>query len=395
MLVLKFMDNYVAEIDLTIGQCNVINEHRLPFNLKLGSHLTPFENVNNFRMWCADRTLSLGKYNAKKICNVLGLQQDSSDNYRMKLALAYKCLTLDDAYWVTEYGSNLLWDDVNLFENKSENVLTPVSLCGKVSTVFKGKLKNSCDLSVNGTFAKSWIRDKSTGELYLVKADSSEESRETFNEVDASKILIDLGADTVSYSIDYVDGVRVSKCKCFTSKDVSFIPYSVFRKVGCYEGVTPIEWVKSKFKREYANMCVANYLIGNEDLHDGNWGLLLDNKSFSFIGLVPLFDFNYAFSNTYKQSANLHFIPEIILKDISTGEIIPEDKDYLDYEYEIVSKYSNEEIAIKEYVNCNLNLDEILYNYGKAKNDELKRRVNMLLNSTKLSSLDHMFNSVK
>ena len=299
--------------------------------------------------------------------------------YRANIALSYRCLSLDDAYWVADVDSTLKWEDVSLHSNKSRNVLTPVSLCGKVSTIFKRKLDNSCDLSVNGTFAKSWIREGNS--LYLCKADTSKSSNETISEINASQLLKSVGANAIEYTLDYIDGTRVSKCKCFTSNSISFIPYKIFKQA--YSGA--INWIRKVFKEDYANMCVANYIIGNEDLHDGNWGILLDNNSFNYIGLAPLFDFNYAMSeDSYIGSKNNLFVSEVYYIDVNTGDVIYDSDNISNIEYIMKSSGSIEEIAIREFSNCTLNLRSI--DYTGIQEDyikEIEYRINKLLSSIK------------
>lgn len=377
MFIIKFMDIDVTTINIDNGEVNIIKSSMLPKDLKFSSN--PINNVLMFNKWCASRTLSLSRENVKRICNALCISQDSSDMYKANIALAYMCLSLDDAYWVADVDNTLKWEDVSLHSNKSRNVLTPVSLCGKVSTIFKRKLDNSCDLSVNGTFAKSWIREGNY--LYLCKADANESSNETISEVNASKILKSIGANAIEYALDYIDGTRVSKCKCFTSNNISFIPYKVFKQ--SYKGA--INWIRKVFKEDYANMCVANYIIGNEDLHDGNWGILLDNNSFNYIGLAPLFDFNYAMSErSYIGSKNNIFIPESYYIDINTGNVIYDSNDISNIEYSIESSGTIEEVAIREFSNCTLNLRSI--DYTDIQEDyikEIEYRINKLLSSIK------------
>lgn len=379
MLLLKFMDTLISEIDLDNGVFNILKEDMLPCDLDLSVHNSNFKNIDNFRVWCANRTLTMSKANAKKICNVLNLPQSNSTEVRSRIALAYKCLTLDDAYWVDTSDNQSSWLDITLHLNKSTNVLTPISLCGKVSTLFKGKLNNPVDLAVNGTFAKSWIRDNKG--LYLCKADESEHSDETINEVLASKILKSIGANCINYELDIIDGTRVSKCACYTSEALSFIPYSILR---CKDE-SVLDFIKSKFKSEYANMVVATYLIGNEDLHDGNWGLLLDNSTFEYIGLFPLFDFNYSLSKkSYISSKNNGFIPEMYYVDMNTGNRIKH-CNVLDFEYEIVSNTTIEQAAVREYLNCTLDLDSLIIpkDLDSIIKEELLMRINTLKKSFK------------
>lgn len=373
MFVLHFANTRVAYIDLASGRCKLINKDILPLDLLLVDAMESVQNVLNFEHWCASRTLSMSRANYKRICNTLLLKQDGTDNYKSRIALTYRCLTTDDAYWVSKENENLEWEQVSLHLNSSTNVLTPVSLCGKVTTVFNKKLDNPIDIGVNGTFAKSWVRED--GKLFLCKADAYEGSCETLNEIYASSILKSLYDKTVVYTLDVIDDTRVSKCESFTNTSISFIPYSSFKK---YKKKA-IEEIKEMFPVEYANLAVCTYLIGNEDLHDGNWGLLLDNETFKFIGLAPLFDFNYALNpKTYVNSYKDIFIPESYYIDIDTGNIVPPDE-ILDYNYKIVSTGNLEDIALREVKNCSLDFSKVKLPYITHEIlIEFKRRLSLL-----------------
>ena len=42
-------------------------------------------------------------------------------------------------------------------------------------------------------------------------------------------------------------------------------------------------------------MNILDYLIGNNDRHQENWGVLVDNSTNKYISLYPLMDFNQSF----------------------------------------------------------------------------------------------------
>lgn len=358
---LKFADEIVAVVNTDTGEVKVINNELLPWSLSFregNDFKTAYGNLNSFKEWCAGRTLSLSKANAKRICNAIGLLQTEATEYKANLAMSYKCLSLDDAYWVTTENDSSTWRGVCLHLNKFENVLTPISLRGEVSTPFKGRLSNSSDISVNGTFAKSWVRSE-VG-LVLHKADEDNTSNETVNEVLASEVLCYLGVTHVEYTLGSNHDVRVSMCRCFTDENYSFIPFKdVITKYG--KRAKALEWIKQAFPVDYANLVVATYLIGNEDLHDGNWGVLLDNNKKIVISLAPMFDFNYAFTDRgYYKSGGMMFIPESYYVDAVTGEQIADSiKD--DYNYRIICNETLESAALREVNKCTLNLEEFDY----------------------------------
>ena len=51
--------------------------------------------------------------------------------------------------------------------------------------------------------------------------------------------------------------------------------------------------------RGLQRMFVFNYIIANPDLHDDNYGLLYDRKTFEFKAVVPCYDHNVAFQEGF------------------------------------------------------------------------------------------------
>jgi hypothetical protein len=93
-----------------------------------------------------------------------------------------------------------------------------------------------------------------------------------------------LGLDVLNYDKVNFDGEMVAKSKCFTSKDIGYITAGDLNSN--YD-------VDTSYK-EYDIMQLCDYLVGNSDRHQDNWGYLFDDKR-KLIGFAPIFDFNHAF----------------------------------------------------------------------------------------------------
>lgn len=348
-------DETVARVNMSNGEVSLVRMELLPldFTVKSGDSFEDrLFNIAAFRDWCASRVLMMGQKHAKKICNALAVSQENSTENRYRLALAYHCSNLMDAYWVRKEGSPLAYGDVSLFRNTSRNVLTPVSLKGKVSSVFTRKLKNWSDIGADGTLAKSWVRMENDGEsgYFLYK-----ESDNAAGEVLASEVLGMLGADAVVYHSVCEDGVTYSRCRCFTTERQSFVPYHVY---AAHYKADAMNRIRRQFPHEYANLAVAAYLTGNEDLHDKNWGLLRDNVTGRITGFAPYFDFDGCFLG-YIASKDLYFLPEcrFVLEDGSAVAVLNSDMDF-DTEYE-VEGISIEAAALKYAPDCTFDFSGI------------------------------------
>lgn len=373
-------DISLAIINMEDGSVK-INE-TLPIGLELietnntTSIQARIKNISNFKSWCAGRVLMMNQKHAKKICNALAISQDFNDDNRMKIALVYRCTTLQDAFWVREEGSRLKYSDVSLFENKSNNILTPVSLRGE-SSIFNKTLKNWVDIGTDGTLAKSWVREN--GVYYLLKQSDNCEG-----EILASKIGKALGIDCVMYLLEEEDK-NIIKCKCFTDEQYGFIPFNTLVR---QNGNKAIKYIKDNFVGDYANLTVFTYLVGNEDLHDKNWGLKINNDTGEIIGLATNFDFDGCFLSSYKTSDDNYFLPEC--------KFLDNDKHLLQYFYEwdIDSDISIigptiKESALKEALECTMNFDNLDIDIIPEKfRDEFVKRLESIQNIRKKDNID-------
>ena len=363
VFVLMHKDVDVLEYNMS-GKCvTVLNADMVPWGF----------NYLGFEEWCAGRVLSMSRKNAKYIMNALMVSQDNSVRTKMQLALAYHCLSLNDCYWVRRKSDGSKWEDVSLFRNKTENVLTPVSLCGKVSSLFGKKLANSCDITVDGTYRKSWVRTDVGFELY--KGDDTTQSKECIRECLASTVLRALGFNAIEYAYVEYQGELVCRSECFTSENIEFIPFNAIKQ----EKENALEFVKAINLDDYCKLTLATYIIGNIDLHDGNWGLIRNLNS-GLLSFAPLFDFNNAFSDEYVTRKDIQemWIPAAKLVDLETGDEV-DPRDMFLYDCRYTSEYTIQQAAQKAARLIHFKIDRGALNqihfYDQAIEDECIHRV--------------------
>lgn len=278
VLMLKNLE--VLKINRGSGVVSIFMEELVPFDLYIedGIDADRFNNKIVFDWWCAHRILTLDREYSKELLNSCGLKQAYTDKDKADIALQYMCLSLKDFYWVKEVGTNYTWERVNLFDNSLSNAVVDIALKGKSLTITNRKLIDS-DLATDGVFPKAWYRDKNT--FYMYKGNKNDSVNK---EVKASKLLQKLGFDVLNYDKVNFDGEMVAKSKCFTSKDIGYITAGDLNS-NCD--------VDTSYK-EYDIMQLCDYLVGNSDRHQDNWGYLFDDKR-KMIGFAPIFDFNHAF----------------------------------------------------------------------------------------------------
>ncbi len=106
------------------------------------------ENIQN---WLENRGAAKHRAFVKKL--LTKLEADSISGF---IALT-NCLSLQDTFWVRESGSNLTWEDVNLFSNNFSEVMTHLAFDG--TGLYGERIRTtSPELTTDGAYDKCWIR---------------------------------------------------------------------------------------------------------------------------------------------------------------------------------------------------------------------------------------------
>lgn len=284
------MDRRVARIS-GLGHCKIYFKSFLPYNLYLEEAEdidTLVNNVTNFNYWCASRILTLDRKYAKEILNSIGMLQAVTDKERAKIALAYRCASLTDVFWVKLNKEKISFQEINLYENHLDNTFIDIALKGRQYTVQNEYLAR--DLSTNGCFPKAWQRIQ--GGFRLLK-DGGEEAVE--RELLASQICRCFQVSQVLYEEDYFDGEKVSVSSNITSKEYSIVPMESFEVYAANHNRDLKKYILSLDRHNYYMMNIVDYLVGNTDRHWGNWGVLVRNRNNKPVRLYDLMDFNQAF----------------------------------------------------------------------------------------------------
>lgn len=278
--VIMLKDKEVCKINRRTGKVKICDDRLMPFDIYLeeGEDADTQNNVIVFNWWCAHRILSLDREYAKAILNACNIKQATTDKDRADISLSYKCLSLKDFYWVKKENDTETWESINLFDHSLSNAVIDIALLGKNLTVSNRHLLTS-DLATDGLFPKAWVRKD--GRFYLYKGDKNNSVEK---EVNASKLLRRLGFCVIDYQASLYDEEKVSVSECFTSKKIGYVTAGdMFQNYDLHTNC-----------KEYDFMNLCDYLVGNSDRHQDNWGYLFNDKR-EMIGFAPIFDFNHAF----------------------------------------------------------------------------------------------------
>lgn len=210
--------------------------------------------------------------------------------------LLEKCLglSLSDAYWICPKNRTLHWAEVNFHQNPfSEDV-------GNI--LFGGGVAETISLMSPDNTSDGWLRKKWTiqnGKRCLVKGGSGALQQEPYNEVIASRIMERLNIPHVPYTLQMADGLPYSVCEDFVAEDTEYVSawYLMHTKtkpnhISLYQhylercsalGIPSAE-------RAIAQQIVVDYLLLNEDRHQGNFGAVRRADTLEYTGVAPLFD---------------------------------------------------------------------------------------------------------
>ncbi len=278
------------EIDEASGNINKVNavydEARLPVGVQVKKGVVDRTALN---LWWLDRSIPASRYDINKALEALSIQ-----NTRMLLTKCFG-LSLSDQYWVKPYDSNIVWSDVNFFDNSFSEDIGDV-LIGK-AVKRNGFDFHSPDNTSDGCLKKRW--KIINGKRCLIKAGSLPFMQQPFNEVIATIIMQRLGISHVPYTLIWDEGVPYCACEDFVTADTELVSAWRVMQIAKKDNKTSVY-------RHYLNCCeqlgvpdivhavdemiVLDYIIANEDRHQNNFGLLRDVNTLKWIGAAPIFD---------------------------------------------------------------------------------------------------------
>ena len=276
--IVKFERNYL------------VNEKYAPFGLIKDDNI----DKSGFNKWWKNRQIPASRNGLKEVLQKSNMYD--KDNFDLLDAKAY-CLSLSDQYWVKRTTEDILWENINFFDNEFSEDIGKVLFSGG-KTPLKLNL-NTPDMTSNGNYEKRW--KIINGDRYLIKAGGKMINQEPFNEVIATKLYERIlnEDEYVKYSIVFDDERAVSICKNFITKETELIPawkineYYEFREdeskyehyIRCLNelGVPNANLLVDK-------MIVCDYILANKDRHFNNFGVIRNVETLEFERVAPIFD---------------------------------------------------------------------------------------------------------
>ena len=206
-----------------------------------------------------------------------------------------KGLSLNDSYWVVEENFEGTFAEYNLYENRFSEILSLIAYTGNLQS--HGRFTTSPELTTGGMLPKAWRFIEDDG-IYLYKGGNkllTYGGNEPYSEYYAAQIAEQMGIEAVYYDLENWKGILASKCKLFSSIDVSYVPiWRIIPEISIKKAVDFYDSLGKEFGEQIRSMLIFDALIYNEDRHFGNFGLLRDNMTGEFIAPAPMFDHGHA-----------------------------------------------------------------------------------------------------
>ena len=195
-------------------------------------------------------------------------------------------LSLNDTFWVKQTDSDLRWNDVSLYRNPFNEVISQAAFDGTLSS--SGLSSTSPEFSTDGQYAKCWVRENGTIQLYKT---GGVFGMEPVSEYLAAQLAACICPEAAPYDLSFYHGELISKCPLFTSEQYGLAKAAALTKDRTISGfLAYFESIGSgdAFRR----MCILDALILNVDRHSGNFGVLYDNDTLQIQKTAPVFDNN-------------------------------------------------------------------------------------------------------
>lgn len=318
-------------------EIEILNYDLLPVGLRYPD--VDFDDI--FHGWTDRRVMHVGRTNGKAITAAYGLSQTSL----YLIGKACHFTTLNDCYWLRNSDENLRWDDVSLFRNTLDENIISTALFGVSKRLQLTQKVGYAELGSQGYSAKAWVRENNG--IYMYKVARAE--------LPASQILDQLGFSHVEYfpctnaevETHLDPGMQTSlgdeivvKSKNIATEDIAIFSFEDFAVYAERNGFNPFDYYAEYYPRQYSEMIVADFILGNSDRHEGNYGFFMDNNTGEILSPYPLMDHDRIFDSDFycqtvdkkmkqKQATKKYAIP---IPDISRPEYIT------DEEWKLVSK---------------------------------------------------------
>lgn len=197
-------------------------------------------------------------------------------------------VSLNDTFWVRRADNYLKWQQVSLYRNEFDQLISEAAFDGSASS--SEFSTTSPEFGTDGNYAKCWVRED--GDIFLYKTGSSRYEVEPLPEFLAAQLAAELCPNYVDYDLDFYRSKLISKCRLFTSEE-----WGLAKAAAIFGERRSVPVILDYFEKlgsgdYFRRMCILVALIFNPDRHYGNFGILFDTETMAPISMCPVFDHN-------------------------------------------------------------------------------------------------------
>lgn len=239
--------------------------------------------------WWAKRSIPASRSGLRETLDLLHMSVPQE--------LLAKCygLSLSDQYWISPKDKPLMWKEINFFDHDfSEDVGNLLFGYGEFSDSMS---LISPDNTSDGQLIKKWkIAD---GKRVLIKGGSNPYQQEPLCEVIASGIAERLCIPHTKYTLLWEHEKPFSVCQDFINSETELVSaYHIMQSRKKPNDLSDYEFYLNcaeqlgvkNIREQTEKMIVLDFLIGNEDRHFNNFGLIRNAVTLEWIGVAPIFD---------------------------------------------------------------------------------------------------------
>ncbi len=198
-------------------------------------------------------------------------------------------LSLNDTYWVKPETSPLIWENISLYCNEFDELVSNAAFDGRFSAASLSS--TSPEFGTDGQFAKCWVREN--GQIMLYKSGSTTFEIEPLSEYLSCQIAERLHLPYVPYDLAFYHEKLISKCRLFTDEATGLVKAHDVIPRGERTVAAMLNYFSSiGSEDDFRRMCVLDALILNTDRHLGNFGVLVDNDTQRVLQMAPVYDNN-------------------------------------------------------------------------------------------------------
>lgn len=395
-MIYTLMHRNVKVIDIEIDELGHIKSWIKMYNkehLPIGT-IKDFDKMSITKLndWFSNRTIPLSRFKYKEFSITNNIITNTS------LPLKSYGLSLSDQYWIKKENDDIVWDDINFFDNSFSLDLGDL-LIGK-NPLNKPYNFISPDSSSNGDLLKRW--KIINGKRVLLKSGSKPHYYEVFNEIIASKIMDRLDINHVKYSFIKDDNYVYSLSENFitSNKDLVSI-YQLFNDYKKNNNESYFDFLIrildsfkiENYREELNKMFFIDYLIGNVDRHLNNFGIIRDIKTLEFEAIAPIYDSGSSFGFNLNDK-ELEYAFDLDWKPFKSNKIktqldLIDDYSWLDFNKLNMVENDLIEVCLKydDYISDSRR--KAMVKFLRKRIDYIKMRLDVLeLNDSYYSKLD-------